>query len=65
METVGADTYEIEYSEVRAGVMQTFIRRFPTKIEADDFFISMKRAGTPANAIQKSYDPACQSEIIE
>jgi hypothetical protein len=65
MQVAGTDIYEVEYSEVRAGEMQTFVRRFSTKIEADDFFTSMKRTGTPANAVQKNYDPTCRSELIQ
>lgn len=56
MQAVGTDAYGIEYSEVRGGEMQTFVRRYPTKAEADDFFAAMRRAGTPAHAIRKNYD---------
>ncbi len=61
---VGTGTYEVEYSEIRDGDRQTFVRRFPTKPAADDFFESMRRTGTPANAIQKNYDPACESVLV-
>lgn len=42
---------EVEYSEVRGGEMQTFVRRFTDHDAAHDFLTSMKRAGTPADRI--------------
>jgi hypothetical protein len=47
--------FEVEYSEVRSGEMQTFVRRFPARDMADDFFESMRRAGTPADRIIRRY----------
>jgi hypothetical protein len=43
--------FEVEYSEVRGGEMQTFVRRFTDHDAAHDFLTSMRRAGTPADRI--------------
>lgn len=47
--------FEIEYTEVRAGEWQTLVRRFSSKLDADDFFASMRRTGTSADRIRKNY----------
>lgn len=51
----GVQMFEVEYSEYRAGELQTLVRRFDTKAEADDFFAGMRYAGTSADNIKKNY----------
>lgn len=47
--------FGIEYSEVRSGEWMTFVRKFYTRAEAEDFYNSMRRTGTPADRIERRY----------
>jgi hypothetical protein len=47
--------FEVEYTESRGGEMQTFVRRYPTRAQADDFYNAMRRSGTASDRIAKNY----------
>lgn len=50
--------FEVEYSESRSGEWQTFVRKFLSRGEADEFFSGMRLAGTRPENIKKSYNNA-------
>jgi hypothetical protein len=51
----GPAPIQVEFSEVRGGELQSFVRGFDTQAEANDFYEAMRRSGTPADAIRTTF----------